>query len=1127
MSFVADFHIHSPYSRATSKSLCFETLYQWARLKGVSLIGTGDFTHPAWLAEIKKKLIPDGRGLFKLKDENIPSFNIKLPCEDLTPIRFMLTCEISNIYKYKEKTRKIHNLICIPDFDSATRFANKLNLIGNIRSDGRPILGLDSRDLLEILLETSEEAVLVPAHIWTPWFSVLGSKSGFDSIEECYRDLSQHIFALETGLSSDPPMNWMVSKLDGYRLISNSDAHSAPRIGREANLFDCEMSYNAMMNALRHGLEEGFLGTLEFFPQEGKYHFDGHRKCHVCLSPAQSKRYNDICPNCGRQLTLGVMYRVVELADYAMGRKPTTALPYKNIVSLDKIVGEIMGIGPASKKVQREYQRLLDSLGSELSILLTLPFETIGKHTSSILVEAIRRVRNGKVHASPGFDGQYGTIQVFTEKERNDYSGQTTFFPLQEKEEEEDDDGLAGKEIKFSFIEESDTPKLDFEITKEKHQPGQGLNQTQKKAVRSPFGPLLVIAGPGTGKTRTLVERIIWLITEESVLPSTILAVTFSNRAAREMTERVEAALDRERVQKRPEITTFHKLGLKIIIENHNKFGLKKEPLVLSENEMAYLFSRIAKQTKDSGNVPDLSSLEKRIIDLIEKSGDGIIIPEDIYKQIGDVFQRYAGYKCKHGLIDFIDLLLLPLSLLTNNQEILAQYRQQWQHIFVDEYQDVNALQYRLLRLMAPAGKDFFVIGDADQAIYGFRGADVGYFTRFEDDYPAAYVVRLTRSYRSTNTILKASAHMISCCALPNREELWSEISGSAHIDVSRLPTENSEAENVLKTIEELIGGSSHFAVDTGRSGAGNASDISFGDIAVLYRVHSVGDSIAEALGRSGIPTQRTARTSVLNNKGVNAALACIKFAGEPYNVFHAENIFYIGIPGLSKHSTARLIDTLPSDSSGNENIFDWLRRWGELSPAESEAITHFEVNIENVAASLRCNDFLEVLEHAGLVMGMAEEELQQPHWLSLIEGTASCNNLSEFLATISLGKDSDFYDPRAEGVTLMTLHASKGLEWKVVFIVGCEEGLIPYNEYNKKADLDEERRLLYVGMTRAKQSLFISYAESRKIRGRRVKRYPSSFLAAIPSNIKNIKVPVFSKKALKKANGVQLELFG
>lgn len=1122
MSFIADFHIHSPYSRATSKNLCFETLYQWATLKGVSLIGTGDFTHPAWLAEIKEKLVPDDKGLFKLKDENIPFLNIKLPRQDLTPIRFMITCEISNIYKYKEKTRKVHNLIYMPDFDSAARFANRLNLIGNIRSDGRPILGLDSRDLLEILLESSEDAVLIPAHIWTPWFSVLGSKSGFDSIEECYRDLSHHIFALETGLSSDPPMNWMVSKLDGYRLVSNSDAHSAPKIGREGNLFDCEMSYSAIMNGLRHGSKGGFLGTLEFFPQEGKYHFDGHRKCGLCLSPQQSKRYNGICPSCGKPLTLGVMYRVIELADQAMGRKPATALSYKSIVSLDEILAEIMGSGRASKKVQHEYHSLLGSLGAELSILLTLPFDTIQKHASSILVEAIRRVRNGKVHVSPGFDGQYGTIHIFTEKERNNYSGQTTFFPLQEKK----DDTLAKKEIKVSFDHKPDAPKLHFELAKEKDQPSQGLNEAQKKAVESPFGPLLVVAGPGTGKTRTLVERIIWLITEKSVLPQTILAVTFSNRAARDMAGRIETVLTREGVKERLEITTFHKLGLKIIIENHSEFELKKKPLVLSENDMAYLFSRITKQIKDLGNIPDFSSLEKRVISFIEKSGNGIAAPEDIYQQIDDVFGYYAGYKHRHGLIDFIDLLLLPLSLLANNQKLLAQYRQQWQHIFVDEYQDVNALQYRLLRLLAPAGKDLFVIGDPDQAIYGFRGAEVRYFTCFKDDYPGARVVRLARSYRSSNTILKASGHMISCCSLANKQELWSKISGSPRIDISRLPTESSEAENVLKTIEELIGGSSHFAVDTGRSGQGNASDISFGDIAVLYRVHSVADSIVKALGRSGIPTQRTARTSVLDNKGVRASLACIKLAREPGNIFYAENIFYIGIPGLSKHSAARLISMLLSDFSGNEDVFDWLKKRGKLSPVESQAIMDFAIKMERVAAALPGKDIGKALERAALAMGLEEEELQQPHWLSLMEGAISCPDFSEFFTTISLGKDTDFYRPGVEGVTLMTLHASKGLEWKVVFIVGCEEGLIPYNEYNRKADLNEERRLLYVGMTRAKQSLFITYAETRMVRGRRVKRYPSPFLADIPLDIKNIKTPFYSKKARKKASGLQLELF-
>jgi len=1144
MSFIADLHIHSRYSRATSKSLSFETLYQWAKLKGVSLVGTGDFTHPAWLKEIKEKLVPDGKGLFKLKDENIPSLDIKLPSQNLGPIRFMITGEISNIYKYAGKTRKVHNLICMPDFDSASRFANRLDRIGNIRSDGRPILGLDSRDLLETLLETSEDAVLIPAHIWTPWFSVLGSKSGFDSIEECYRDLSHHIFALETGLSSDPPMNWMVSKLDRYALVSNSDAHSASNIGREANLFDCEVSYDAIMNALRHRSREDFLGTLEFFPQEGKYHYDGHRKCDVCLSPEESRRYSDVCPKCGRLLTLGVMHRVVQLADYPIGRKSPSAFPYKSVLSLDKILSEIIEVGSKSKKVQHEYRRLISSLGPELSILLNLPLESIRKYGSIMLAEAIKKVREGMINASPGFDGQYGTIQVLTKKELNNYTGQTCLFSVQKGSLRGKASSLNGlqsafpahkseikyntptkKQTKATSIRESDDIRARFEPSVKEYQQSEKLNDAQQEAVESSFGPLLVVAGPGTGKTKTLVERAVYLIIEKSIPPESILAVTFSNRAAREMAERVEALLSEKNIQKRPEITTFHKLGLKIISENYERFELKKQPVVLSEGDIAYILSHVG-GTKSSGDKLNLSSLEKYIISFIENGKDRIDDPEHIYEQIGGTFGRYNEYKRKHRLIDFTDLLLLPLSLLSNDQVLLTQYRQQWQHILVDEYQDINALQYRLLRLLAPSGKNLFVIGDPDQAIYGFRGADVHYFTRFKDDYPDAHIVTLTRSYRSTDTILKVSSHMISSCALADKQKLWSDISGPPRIDINRLPTENSEAENVLKTIEKLIGGSSYFAVDTGRSGDEDAGDISFKDIAVLYRVHSVGDPVVKALARSGIPIQRTTRTNILGNKEIQATLACLKFVEEPHNIFYCEDLLRFGIPDISNQSASRLIEMIHSGFSDEEDIFDWLKKSGKLSHAESQAIMRFEGNIENVVASLRCKDMQGALRYAGLSMGIKEEKFQGSQYLSLIERAALSTNLPEFLAAISLDKDTDFYDPRAEGVTLMTLHASKGLEWKAVFIVGCEEGLIPYNEYNKEANLDEERRLFYVGMTRAKQHLFLSYAESRMMRGKKVKRQPSSFLDDIPADLEDIKSPFFSKKAWKNAGGAQLELF-
>jgi len=416
MPFIADFHIHSSYSRATAKDISFESLAFWGQLKGISLIGTGDCTHPAWVKEMKAKLIEDGSGLLSLKKAK-PAAEVPDSCKSES-IHFIITGEISTIYKYGEKTRKVHHVVCFPSLDSVEKFNKKLESIGNIRSDGRPILGLDSRDLLEILLEASSDAVLIPAHIWTPWFSVLGSKSGFDSIEECYRDLSPHIFALETGLSSDPPMNWRVSKLDRYTLVSNSDAHSASKLGREANVFSCSMSYQAIMDSLKRKTPEGFLGTLEFFPEEGKYHVDGHRNCKVSLLPDESRKLNGRCPVCKGALTLGVMYRVHELADRPMGAKPEGAFPFRSIVSLKEIIGEILDTGPASKKVTAEYDRLLNEIGPELSIILDIPLESIQKKGSAILAEAISRVRAGKIHATPGYDGEFGVIKVFDDIER-------------------------------------------------------------------------------------------------------------------------------------------------------------------------------------------------------------------------------------------------------------------------------------------------------------------------------------------------------------------------------------------------------------------------------------------------------------------------------------------------------------------------------------------------------------------------------------------------------------------------------------------------------------------------------------------------------------------------------------
>lgn len=407
MNFYTDLHIHSKYSRATSKNLTLEELAIWAKKKGLSLIGTGDFTHPAWFEEIKQKLIPSDDGTFRLKPEIEKEINAS--------VKFMLTVEISTIYKKWDKTRKVHHVVFVPNLKTAEIFRNKLDAIGNIKSDGRPILGLDSRNLLEIVLESGENSYIIPAHIWTPWFSVLGSKSGFDSIEDCYGDLSEHIFALETGLSSDPEMNWRVSKLDKYRLVSNSDAHSASKLAREATVFNIDPNYYSIMNALKTG--EGYVGTVEFFPEEGKYHEDGHRKCNICMSAEETKKHNGICPVCGKPMTIGVSYRVNELADKKdLNTLPKTAGKVYSLIPLQEIISEIMQVSASSKSVCNEYEKLINKFGTELSILQDIPTDEISK-TSEILAEAIACLRKGQVIKQAGYDGEYGVIKLFNPNE--------------------------------------------------------------------------------------------------------------------------------------------------------------------------------------------------------------------------------------------------------------------------------------------------------------------------------------------------------------------------------------------------------------------------------------------------------------------------------------------------------------------------------------------------------------------------------------------------------------------------------------------------------------------------------------------------------------------------------------
>lgn len=423
MRFIADLHIHSRYSRATSSDMSPESLWKWAQLKGINVVATGDFTHPHWYEEIKEKLYPEGTNLFKLKD-NYKTKAIPALCSG--EVCFLLTAEVSCIYKKNGKVRKVHCLIFAPDLAAVSKINIALSKIGNIASDGRPILGLDAKKLLEIVLDISGDAMLVPAHIWTPHFSVFGAVSGFDSLEECFDGLTPHIYALETGLSSDPSMNRRLSSLDKITLISNSDAHSPAKLGREANIFDTEISYESITKAIK--TRKGFAGTIEFFPEEGKYHYDGHRSCDVNLSPEETIKHNYLCPVCGKKVTVGVMHRVEKLADRKNGFSTEAALPFYSLIPLQEIIAQVVKVGVNSKAVNKQYFHLIENLGNEFSILMDTPLDAIERAGSPLLREAIQRMRSGNVHIVPGYDGEFGKIKIFEAVERKEIKGQTRLF---------------------------------------------------------------------------------------------------------------------------------------------------------------------------------------------------------------------------------------------------------------------------------------------------------------------------------------------------------------------------------------------------------------------------------------------------------------------------------------------------------------------------------------------------------------------------------------------------------------------------------------------------------------------------------------------------------------------------
>jgi uncharacterized protein (TIGR00375 family) len=1138
MKFIADLHVHSKYSRATAKNLDLENLYITAQLKGVTVVGTGDFTYPAWFDEISEKLEAAEPGLYKLKDELARYCDLQVPGACRGPVRFMLVTEISNIYKKNDKTRKNHNLVFAPDVDVARRFSKRLDKIGNIRSDGRPILGLDARDLLELLLETSEEAFLIPAHIWTPWFSVLGSKSGFDSIAECFEDLTDHIFAVETGLSSDPAMNWRVSSLDAFTLVSNSDAHSPLNLGREANLFDTQLSYTEIKSALKSSDTEKFLGTLEFYPEEGKYHIDGHRACNISFWPATTIEHDGLCPACSKPLTLGVLHRVEELADHKEGRKPDRYAPFHSVIQLVDILSEVMQVGPKSKKVTQAYQNLLDKLGSEFNILQNLDSDTIAQAGVPLLAEAVMRMRNQEINIIPGFDGQYGQVRIFKEHERASLLGQQSLFNISEPQAPVVKTRSAPPVRKAP--DKGPQKHRDKKIkTTSPQQFFQQLNDNQRQAVEHTDGPLLIVAGPGTGKTRTLTVRIAHLIKQKKISPDRILALTFTRKAAREMRQRLRVILGD--TYQMPLATTLHALCYKILSD------LKPDETmgIIDDDDSKALIREAVKRVRKYGI--EVAQKPQKLLDGIIAAKQQILGPDDIApadritiddRALAEVYHNYQRLLAIQGLLDYEDLIFNVVHMLENNSAARDQYRRQFAYLFIDEYQDLNHGQYRIVKALVPpeaASSNLCVIGDPDQSIYGFRGADVRYFERFVDDYPDATVIQLTLSYRSTETILDASFQVIRQHRLQSgKARTYSQIEGEKTIRILEAASGKSEAREIAREIGQLVGGSGFHSVDTGQVADANLETAnSYADFAVLVRTHYQLHIIADVFEQEGVPFQIASRKNSLESWGLAelmSLLSVIEGYGSDIDLHTCLSMYSVAMNQKAmEHFTAWCYSKKFSQQQGIVNA----RRFPvpELKRDQQQNFIDFDDalnDLKNKTAEMTVVEKLQFLSQIPQITAIMSNNLHSRVAFNnlLTLSKEFDKDTGAFLATAALHSDTDAYVSRAEKVALMTMHASKGLEFPVVFIAGCEDDLIPFRRQNTKStDMAEERRLFYVAMTRAMDRLYLTRAKKRSIYGKLLTRRPSPYL----NDIENRLIKDDSRKTKKKKKTKeqkQLKLF-
>ena len=1034
--YIADLHIHSRFSRATSKEGDAPHLDLWAGRKGIGLVGTGDFTHPAWRAELQEMLTPAEEGFYTLK----PQYRLAQETTGAAqPPRFVLTGEISSIYKKNGRVRKVHNLILLPSFQAAEELSRRLERVGNIHSDGRPILGLDSRDLLELTLTACPEAIFIPAHIWTPHFSLFGAFSGFQTMEECFEDLTPHIHAVETGLSSDPPMNWQVSALDGYTLVSNSDAHSPQKLGREANLLDCGLSYPALKHAIETG--EGFGGTIEFFPEEGKYHLDGHRNCGVCLTPQEAESLGGLCPVCGKKLTIGVQHRVEELADRPLGQPRPQQKPFESLAPLPEVIAACTGTSETSKKTQARYQAMLQQLGSEFHILRQADLSDIQRVAGPAVAEGIRRLRLGQVERVPGYDGAFGHVVLLTPAEREALEGQTSLFGAAKAK--------APKKQGRPAAPKQASPKKEQAPS----QPTGQLNPEQRRAAEWTGPAVAVVAGPGTGKTKTLTARILHLL-GQGAAPGEITAVTFTRRAAGEMEERLAAALGGKSALRGLTVATFHAIC-------HDLLG---RPPLLSREESLALAEAVL---RDGGR--DMAPGEfLRQVSQVKNSAAplGSPLPPQLY-------QAYQAALARRGAMDFDDLLLRAAE-----QDLTPGQRRRFTHLLIDEFQDSNPLQLELVCRWSQKGESLFVIGDPDQSIYGFRGADSGCFEKLRQRCPQLETLRLVKNYRSTPQVLGCAMPVIAHNPGPARD-LEPQAPAGPPVRVLQGEDDLHQAAAIAKEIARMTGGMGMAEAGQDRS---RERYRSFSDVGVLCRTHRQAQLVERCLRRDSIPCQVTGREDLLQRREARGMLAFLQAVRDPADTAALSTCLEL------------VWDCLPETISAVVDLSRAAGGWNRDFSGDSRAfLGEFRAVSGFFQAAQGYFQPLQTEKPLALLTRWEGERGPFPGLEQLKNMAVFYPTTAAFLDALLLGEEADLR--RGDGqnyasgaVQVMTLHAAKGLEFPVVFLPFLDQGSLPLESEHRPADIGEERRLFYVGITRAQEELVFLCGPQ-----------PSPFLAELP----------------------------